>query len=201
MNTYRIEVTDTFGGESNYAWRVKVMSKQLIIDALYKWIRQRPGLEYANYGDVSCYRSELRSITRDLNDARVMLRAVELRDSITAHDIVDASRRAFSGRLEIVQGYQVNGKGFFSSTSVVQAANKYFPAIVAIEPAVKIDYCTGQYWPTEYRKAVCAVLASALWDRLRADMPDDTGDLSHGDWLRDQFRREYGIGISKRWFQ
>ena len=178
------------------------MNKQLIIDALYKWIRQRPGLEYANYGDVSCYRSELRSITRDSHDARVLLRAVELRDSITAHDIVDASRRAFSGRLEIVQGYQVNGKGFFSSMGAAQqAANKYLPAIVAIESAVKIDYCTGQYWPTEYRKAVCAVLASALRNRKRADMPDDTGDLSHGDWLRDQFRREYGIGISKRWFQ
>ena len=178
------------------------MNKQLIIDALYKWIRQRPGLEYVNYGDVSCYRSELRSITRDSHDARVLLRAVELRDSITAHDIVDASRHAFSGRLEIVQGYQVNGKGFFSSTGAAQqAANKYLPAIVAIEPAVKIDYCTGQYWPTEYRKAVCAVLASALRNRKRADMPDDTGDLSHGDWLRDQFRREYGIGISKRWFQ
>jgi hypothetical protein len=176
------------------------MSKQLIIDALYKWIRQRPGLEYANYGDVSCYRSELRSIARDLNDARVMLRAVELRDSITAHDIVDASQHACC--VQIAQGYRVSGKGFFSSMGAAQhAANKYLPAIVAIESAVKIDYCAHQYWPTEYRKAVCAVLASALWDRLRADMPDDTGDLSHGDWLRDQFRREYGIGISKRWFQ
>jgi hypothetical protein len=178
-------------------------NKRLIIDALDKWIRQRPGLDYANYGDVSRYRSELRIITRELSDARVLLRAVELRDSITAHDIVDASRHAYSGRLEIVQGYRVNGKGsFFSSTGAAQrAANKYLPSIVAIESAVEIDYCTGQYWPTEYRKAVCAVLASALWNRKRADMPDDTGKLSHGDWLRDQFRREYGIGISKRWFQ
>ncbi len=177
------------------------MSKQLIIDALYKWIRQRPDLEHANYGDISSYRSELRSITRDLHDARVLMRAVELRDSITAHDIVDASQHAFSG-LEIVQGYRVNGKGFFSSTSAAQqAVDKYLPAIVAIESAVKIDYCTHQYWPTEYRKAVCAVLASALRNRKRADMPDDTGKLSHGDWLRDQFRREYGIGIGKRWFQ
>ncbi len=177
-------------------------NKRLIIDALGKWVRQRTGLDYANCDDVSSYRSELRSITRDLNDARVLLRAVELRDSITAHDIVDASRHAYSGRLEIVQGYRVNGKGFFSSTSAAQqAVDKYLPAIVAIESAVKIDYCTGQYWPTEYRKAVCAVLASALWNRKRADMPDDTGKLSYGDWLRDQFRREYGIGIGKRWFQ
>ena len=177
-------------------------NKRLIIDALDKWIRQRSDLEYANYDDVSCYRSELRRITRDLNDARVLLRAVDLRDSVTAHDIVDASRHAYGSRLEIVQGYRVNGKGFFSSTDAAQqAADKYLPAIVAIESAVEIDYCASQYWPTEYRKAVCAVLASALWNRKRVDMPDDTGELSPGDWLRDQFRREYGIGISKRCFQ
>ena len=178
-------------------------NKRLIIDALDKWIRQRSDLEYANYDDVSCYRSELRRITRDLNDALVLLHAVELRDSITAHDIVDASQHAYGGRLEIVQGYRVNGKGpFFSSTGAAQrAANKYLPSIVAIESAVEIDYCASQYWSTEYRKAVCAVLASALWNRKRVDMPDDTGELSPGDWLRDQFRREYGVGISKRCFQ
>jgi len=26
-----------------------------------------------------------------------------------------------------------------------------------------LDYCAGQYYPTEYRKAVCAVLSKALW--------------------------------------
>lgn len=31
----------------------------------------------------------------------------------------------------------------------------------------RMDYCTGQYFPTEYRKAACAVLASALWDYTR----------------------------------
>jgi hypothetical protein len=30
------------------------------------------------------------------------------------------------------------------------------------------DYCTGQYWPTEYRKAVAAVLDRAVHDRKRA---------------------------------
>ncbi len=31
----------------------------------------------------------------------------------------------------------------------------------------RLDYCTGQYFPTEYCKAACAVLASALWDYTR----------------------------------
>lgn len=30
-----------------------------------------------------------------------------------------------------------------------------------------LDYCAGQYYPTEYRKAACAVLSSALWSTWR----------------------------------
>jgi hypothetical protein len=30
-----------------------------------------------------------------------------------------------------------------------------------------LQYTTGQYWPTEYRKAAAAVCASALWDYYR----------------------------------
>ena len=113
--------------------------KELIIDALRQWIRQRPGLEFANYGDVSIYRAELRSIGNDLKHARELLAAVACRDGITDKDLIDASRRAYSGRLAI-----------------------------DTRSGVSIDYCTGQYWPTEYRRAACAVLASALreyWKR------------------------------------
>jgi len=116
--------------------------KELIIDALRQWIRQRPRLDFANYGDVSTYRAELRSIGNDLKHARELLAAVASRDGITDKDLIDASRRAYSGRLTI-------------DTS----------------SGVSIDYCVGQYWPTEYRHAACAVLASALreyWKRSDA---------------------------------
>jgi hypothetical protein len=53
---------------------------------------------------------------------------------------VDAARSAFSGRLNI---QQVDGEG------------------------VRIHYTTGQYYPAEYRRAVAAVAASALWDYVR----------------------------------
>jgi hypothetical protein len=58
--------------------------RYLIIGALDRWIRQRPGLEFGNYGDVSAYRSEMRSITKDLHDARTLLAAVNWRTSIDA---------------------------------------------------------------------------------------------------------------------
>jgi hypothetical protein len=140
------------------------MNKQAILSTLRKFARQRPGLEFGNYGDAKAYRSELRAITRDLSDVQTMLRAVEHSD-ITADDIV---RAADGGRLSIT----VDGE------------------------KVRIDYCTGQYFPTEYRKAVCAVLAFALWDHVRDSM---TGD-DIGDRIRAHFRREFGRGIASRYF-
>lgn len=44
-----------------------------ILAALDRFIRQRPGLEFANYGDWSAYRAEVRSIGRDLQHARTLL--------------------------------------------------------------------------------------------------------------------------------
>lgn len=62
---------------------------------------------------------------------------------------------------------------------------------------VRIDYCTGQYFPTEYRKAVCRVLASALWDNYR-----DAGQYPMGgNGLRAHFRQEFGRAIASRYFQ
>ena len=162
--------------------------KQQIIAALYTFIGQRPGLEYGNYGEPVSYRAEARAIGRDLTQARQLLRYVELRASITADDIIEASKRAYSGRLTIVE---------------------------RDDGAVAIDYCTDQYWPTEYRKAACAVLSQAIWHWKRTQcMPaptlhhnSDTGEtvqrfkgLRAGDYLRASFKREFGRGMAARWF-
>ena len=146
--------------------------KQQIIAALYTFISQRPGLEYGNYGEPVSYRAEVRAIGKDLTQARQLLRYVELRASITAEDIIEASKRAYSGRLTIVE---------------------------RDDGAVAIDYCTGQYFPTEYRKAACAVLSQAIWAWTSAHcMPADTA--KPGDYLRASFKREFGRGMAARWF-
>ena len=59
----------------------------------------------------------------------------------------------------------------------------------------ELDYCTGQYYPTEYRRAVCAVLAAALWSYFREDCHCDTGDK-----IRAAARRELPRAIVARWF-
>lgn len=160
------------------------------IAALWAWIKQRPGLEPGNYishgadhAGRQAYASEIRSITKDLHQARTLLRAVEIApSSITMDRLREAFSRAFSGRLTWT--YSELDKGG------------------------RLEYCTGQYWPTEYRRAVCAVLASALWDARRECMPAPTvvdGDERYqgktaGDWIRSSFRREFGRGLASRWF-
>lgn len=59
----------------------------------------------------------------------------------------------------------------------------------------RLDYCTGQYYPTEYRRAVCAVLASALWDYFISDCHCETGDK-----VRAAARRALPRAVVQRWF-
>jgi hypothetical protein len=182
------------------------MYKQTLISNLRKFARQRPGLEFGNYGDAKSYRAEMRAITRDLAHAETLLRAVQYDDSISARDIIDAAQSAFSGRLTITPVY-IQNSGLYGMA----------PEVCRYD----IGYCTGQYFPTEYRKAVCAVLASALWEHWRGHcMPAPftnigTGDdqwyalrgtnglmkpVSGGEWLRSTFRSEFGRAIASRYF-
>jgi hypothetical protein len=123
--------------------------KQAIIHALQRFIRQRPGMDPRNY-DYAGYRQESRQVTKDRHHAETLLAAVAWRDGITADDLIRVAGSAFSGRLTIL-----------------------------LEPTlcnrVRIEYCTGQYFPTEYRKAVAAVCASALWAYQGANMPAPKG--------------------------
>jgi hypothetical protein len=119
--------------------------KDQILTALRTFIAQRSGMNYANYGDMPAYNADRRAITQAGSDCKQLLREIELRPSITAKDLIRASETAYSGRLEIIQK---RGR-------------------------TRIDYTTGQYFPTEYRAAVRAVLFRALWRFLAQDTPTD----------------------------
>jgi len=155
------------------------MNKTALLDTLHRWIAKRPGLDSRDYirgwndrDGRAAYFSESRSITKDRHQAEALLGYVARRDSITAEDILEASKHAFSGRLTITP--QNDGDGF------------------------SINYCVGQYWPTEYRRAACAVLASAIWNRLREDLPPEIEN--RGDAIRKNARRELGRTLAARWF-
>ena len=106
-----------------------------ILALLREFAEQRPGLEFGNYGDVAAYRAESRSITRDLHHARELLAYVQ-RSRMSA-ETLRASFDAYSGRLSLTEH----------------------------DGTWRLDYCTGQYFPTEYRRAVCAVLAARSEER------------------------------------
>lgn len=143
-------------------------TKDTILNALAKHIAQRSGIDARNYFSDwrdtegrKAFAAEYREILREGRDARALLYAVRRSPSITADDILAASKRAFSGRLSWNDKKQ------------------------------RWDYCTGQYFPTEYRAAACAVLASVLWNWSERPTTDDK---------RKYFRGEFGRSIQSRWF-
>lgn len=151
------------------------LTRAELLSLLSAFINQRPGLEYANYGDPTSYRAESRSITADGHDARTLLAAVSWRASITADDIRKALQG--SGRL-------------------------------TLSDSGRLEYCTGQYFPTEYRPAVCRLLAGLLWDYWRESAPASEGKPTHqpgilnvGDYIRRTAKRELGQRIARRYFR
>lgn len=151
------------------------MTKQNLLDAIATFAAQRPNLEPRNYisdwrdsDGRTNYRRESRRITRDLHHVRALMGYVARRDSITAADLTEAARRAYSGRLEITQ----KPEGY------------------------KIDYCTGQHFPTEYRRAVACVLSSAIWQRLREDSKEQTREA-----IQKAARRELGATLAREFFR
>ena len=149
-------------------------SKQNLLNCIRAFIRQRAGLEFGNYGDVSAYRSEQRSITKDRHHAEALIASVAWRDSITAEDIISASQRAYSGRLTIER---------------------------TADASFKIDYCVGQYFPTEYRAAVCAVLSSVLWSYWRESEKQHAGaTVPATNCVYQIAQSELGRSVASRWF-
>lgn len=154
------------------------MTREHVLLALEHFITQRPGIDPRNYTSGNdhagrkAYHAESRRVTRDRHDAERLLRAVAL--SSMPLDTLLGGFRAFSGRLTIQAGK---------------------------DGGVELSYCTGQYFPTEYRRAVCAVLSSALFDFYRDGfVACARSSESPGDAIRRCFAQEFGLRFARRWF-
>ena len=128
-------------------------------DILTKFVSQRPGLDFHNYGDVKAWRSESREITRDMHDYHELLRVCRLYVRNLDEKLYE-SLKASSGRLRIDE------KG-------------------------RLEYCVGQYFPTEYRPAASRALVNILWSEFRYNHPNDTGTELRGRFKRILSRRVY----------
>lgn len=152
------------------------MDKEQIISLLSAFAEQRPGLDprnYITYGNNREGRRAYRAESRSIT-----------RDLHHARILLSAVSRAQSMTLDTLKG-----------------AFRAFAGRLTLRDDGKLDYCTGQYWPTEYRRAVCAVCAAALWDHYRDSYAAAArkGE-SPGDAIRRQFRREFGAHLARRWF-
>lgn len=150
-----------------------------MLAALAAWIRQRPGFEVANYATATDYRRDCRSAAQDLNDARELLMRVEARPTIDAEALKAALAGNFMGRL--TWRPKPGGRTFV------------------------LDYTTGQYWPTEYRAAVCAVLRGALWAYWRAEVKATyPARVERGEPIRylilASAKNAVSSGVYRRWF-
>jgi len=132
------------------------------LNLMSKFVAQRPGLSFADYGDSKYYNQDYRKILQAKHDFERMSRHIVMTTSIIDADLVKASQSAFSGRLTI--------------------------------SGDTIEYCAGQYFPTEYRAAACAVLAYALWQYWRS-----CGHQTYED-IQKKARQALGRGLASRWF-
>jgi hypothetical protein len=135
-----------------------ISNVETILSALERFINQKPGLDPSNYYSlhdsiqrqrqgIAAYRQELRAIGKDRKRAHKALAEARGLSPARPELLIESFKRAFSGRLEwheaeFIPGYDETSK------SDIQVKTK----------SERLEYTTGQYWPTEYRKAAAAVL-------------------------------------------
>jgi hypothetical protein len=136
---------------------------------LRAFVCARPGLEPGNYSDCASYRADSRKATEQRNDALTMLDRIALGE-FWCHDPRESYARAMIHELS-------NG----ARLSLAFENGEF-----------RIDYCAGQYWPLEYRAAVCRMLARAWWRIHSKDY--------HGTSMAQAARFAFSRGIVARYF-
>ena len=140
------------------------------IEKLTKFVNQRPGLDFCNYGDVSAYRSESAEITRDRTDYFELLSLAFSRIN-NLNEVTESYLKNSSGRLTI------NDNG-------------------------NLEYCTGQYFPTEYRPAANRMLANLIWASYRDEIEHNSPNnvYKDGNEIRKAIKRNVSRRVMKNYF-
>lgn len=142
-------------------------NQQTTLELLIKFVNQRPGLNFADYGDVTIYRRELNEIVKDRADFYELL------------SIAQAKISNFEDKL---------------TTMLINSTNR-----LSLENG-KLSYCTGQYFPTEYRPAANRIIVQLIWNEYRERMSEQIGGNSFGNDLRTAIRKNFGRRINKNYF-
>ena len=129
--------------------------KAKIIAALRAWINQRPRLRYADYGEAASYRREARRIGRQLEDARRLIRRVEVLP-ITG----EALAGLFRGRLT------------WDGEALEYTAGQYWPTEYR---AAAARVCADALWDY-YREG-------RTWEQLQTLFREQYGKRIHSAWF------------------
>lgn len=142
------------------------MSKTQMTGALRAFVAQRSGIDFRNYqsGDYQQSRAAF------LGDYRPILK--HGKDARAMLDFIENREEITAERLQDAACHRLT--------------------FVEERGTVGVSHVTGQYFPTEYRAAACAVLSKAIRDYWREDAAPDE--------IRKRARRRFGRGIASRWF-
>lgn len=144
-------------------------AKSDILEALRAFVNQRPGFDLRNYSSMSNYREDQRPVQKQREIAHKLIEWVAWHDSITAADIIESARHNFSGRLSIAYDHDTR--------------------------KCAIEYCTGQYFTTEFRLAVVRVLSGLIWKWLRSDW--ENGKPGFREYALKFARHNFGNAAAK----
>lgn len=134
------------------------------LQALSAFVAQRSGINYADYGNRDAYMGDYRPMIQQGKDFRKMA-AFAFYSSVNNEDIIKASDQVFSGRLQFD----------------------------VISGQYAVNYCTGQYFPTEYRLASCWLISRVIrnyWTECGYSYPE----------IKVKAKQVFGSGIQSRYF-
>jgi hypothetical protein len=166
---------------------------QPAITALTKFAAQRSGIERNNYyspwdsghtlrDGQRAFKEEQRNIRADLARFREALKVAQAA-GVTDADLIAEAPHAYGGRLEWIEGRAACACSYSTPVSEHAWASHYSGKVCEkcggvayrFEPTQggAWQYCAGQYFPTEYRKAAATLLEAAT-RRVRQARPPET---------------------------
>jgi hypothetical protein len=153
--------------------------KATTTELLTQFVNQRPSLNFADYGDRTLYRRELREITADRTDFYELL--------ALANDRI---------------GEWVNGQWVSNLDAVLTDYLKKSSGRLTLNDKGQLEYCTGQYFPTEYRPAACRVLANIIWASYRDEIEHNSPNpvYKDGHEIRKAIRRRVSRRVALNYF-
>lgn len=147
------------------------MDRQTILDAISRHISQRSGIDARNY-------------RRDWNDKEGQAALMS--------DYRSVLRDGKDARV-MLRAVQLSSM----PAKVLLDAFRAFSGRLSYIDGKGCEYCTGQYFPTEYRAAACVVLSTALHNWYATDCPKDARIVP---FVNAWAKRNLGRAIAKRWF-